>query len=94
MPLVLDTPESMTNTVSTVAITSVVNDLENQRLDVNYIKLLEDGTPFQRAVYSVSGHEDVQALYAELDVLIATGKTFEEASRELLYSKISTGTIV
>lgn len=31
--------------------------------------------------------------YAELDGTIAAGKTFEEASKELLYSKIAVGTL-
>ena len=94
MPLTLSTPETETKTVNTIVITDFNNSLERTVLEICYIKLLEDGTPFQRGSVTFNTVEEIQALYAELDVIIATGKTFEEASKELLYSKIATGTLV
>lgn len=94
MPIILDTPEVQIQTITSVVVTSTFNDVENARFSISYAKLYEDGTPAERATFDVDGAADIKALYVELDVIIATGKSFEEASKELLYSKIAIGTLI
>jgi hypothetical protein len=87
MATTLTTPIIETKTANTVQITGLYNKIEEESLEIHYITLLEDGTPYKRDLVVFKGYDTVKALYAELDVIIATGKTFEEASTELLYSK-------
>lgn len=94
MPIILDIPETETKVVTSIVITKITNSVEEEKFDCEYIKFLEDGTKSDRGHWSLEGKVAIQALYAELDVVIVTGKTFEEASKELLYSKIATGTLV
>ena len=88
MATTLNTPIVVTNTATTVQITALVNNVEEERVEIHYMTKLEDGTPYQRGNIQINGKEDVKAMYAELDALISTGKTFEAASGELLYSKV------
>ena len=88
MAIVLPTPKTETLVATNVQITGFVNNIEEGRCEVHYIVLLEDGTPYKRGQVVINGYDDVKALYAELDVLISTGKTFEESSTELLYGKV------
>jgi len=88
MATLLNTPIVITNTANTVQITRIDNNVEEGYLAVEYMTILEDGTPFQRGNVRVEGYDAVKALYAETDTLMATGKTFEETSAEILYAKV------
>lgn len=88
MPSLLSTPIVISNEVNKVQITAINNQIEQGFLSVEYILLMSNGTPYRRGDIRFSGYDVVKALYAELDALIATGKTFEVASAELLYSKV------
>ena len=88
MATTLNQPQVITNTVNKVQVTALVNNVEEGRIEIHYITLLEDNTPYQRGNVVVEGYESVKAMYAELDAKIAEGKTFEEASTELLYAKV------
>ena len=89
MAQALTTPVQETKVVTTVQLTAIVNNVEEGRLEVHYITLLEDGEPYQRGNVAVEGKEAVQAVYAEIDTIMSSGKTFEEASKELFYSKVT-----
>ena len=84
----LTTPVVETLTTTTVQITGFVNNKEEERCEIHYILLLDNGEPCKRGQVVINGYADVKAFYAEMDALIATGKTFEIASTELLYSKV------
>lgn len=88
MALILGTPIAVTNTQTSVQITGLVNNLERGNIEVHYMTLLEDGTPYQRGMTTYDGYDEVKNVYAEIDAVIATGKTFEEASTEILYTKV------
>lgn len=94
MPIILDTPKVETKTVTTFVITNIENNVVGKTFTVRYDGLAADDTLVERGTWSLKGTEEVQAFYLELDIIIATGKTFEEASKELLYSKIAIGTLV
>lgn len=88
MSAIFGTPVITTNTVTTVQITRIDNNIEGEYVNVEYVTLLEDGTPYQRGSVKVRGYDDIKVLYAETDTVMATGKTFEEASAEILYNKV------
>ena len=88
MATVLNTPIVVTNRATTVQVTGFVNNKEEERCEIHYITLLEDGTPYQRGQVVINGYEDVKAFYAEMDAELSSGKDFEAASGVLLYSKV------
>jgi len=88
MSIILDTPQVQTQTVTEFVITKIINNVERGLLSISYNLLLEDGNVLKEETKRFRGKGVIQGLYAELDTIIATGKTFEEASRELLYSKL------
>ena len=88
MATTLTTPKEEVKVVTTVQVTGFVNNREEERCEIHYITLLEDGTPYQRGQVVINGYDDVKVFYAEMDALLATGKAFEEASTELLYGKV------
>ena len=88
MAIVLPTPTTETLVATNVQITGVVNNIEEGRFEIHYMILLEDGTPYKRGQVVINGYDDVKALYAEQDAAMATGKTFEVASAEILYNKV------
>ena len=88
MGLTLSTPMEVVNTIDEVRITEIINSVENEFIVIKY-KLISDGiVPTDEKVVVIQGKELVKALYSEQDVIMATGKTFEEASREILYGKV------
>jgi hypothetical protein len=98
MATILNTPQVITNTVNTVQITGLVNNVEEGRIEIHYMTLLEDGTPYQRGniilaevIRNADGTVDTTPIsnaYAQIDAKIATGLTFEQASAEILYAKV------
>jgi acylphosphatase len=89
MALDLGTPQVITNTVNKVQVTGLVNNVEEGRIEIHYMTLLEDGTPYQRGqVILAEGFEAIKQSYADIDAKIAEGKTFEQASAEILYAKV------
>ena len=89
MATLLSTPQVITNTVNTVQVTGLVNNVEEGRIEIHYMTLLEDGTPYQRGmVILAEGYDAVKAASANIDAKIATGMTFEQASTEILYAKV------
>jgi len=88
MAIILANPVVVTNTATTVQITKIDNNIEHEYLQIEYIILLDDGTPYQRSTVKIEGYDAVKALYAETDVVMGTGKTFEEASTAILYAKV------
>jgi hypothetical protein len=88
MAATLETPKEIIQKITTVQITSFENNNEGKYIQINYITLQEDGTPYQRGNIKIEGYNEVKAFYAEMDAILATGKNFEDSSAELLYSKI------
>ena len=86
--ITLSTPIVVTTTATTVQITGFVNNIEQGNCEIQYMIMLEDGTPSKRDRVPISGYEAVKALYSETDAIIATGLTFEEASAKILYEKV------
>lgn len=83
----LETPKAITNTVTSVKVTGVVNDTERGAIDIHFMTLLEDGTPYQRGNVQITGHDAIKDVYAEIDAKLSTGLTFEESSRQVLYNR-------
>lgn len=83
----LETPKAITNTVTSVKVTGVVNDTERGVIDIHFMTLLEDGTPYQRGNVQITGHDEIKDVYAEIDAKLSTGLTFEESSRQVLYNR-------
>jgi hypothetical protein len=88
MPLKLNTPETQVQEIDEFIITRFVNDIENKFIQIDYLEL-NSGNIVGRNKIKIVGKENIKQLYAELDVIIAEGHVFEEASTILLYSKIS-----
>jgi len=84
----LNTPIVETTTATTIQITGFVNNIEEERCEIHYMILLEDGAPYKRGNLVVSGHDEAKALYAEYDTVMAEGKNFETASTEILYRRV------
>jgi len=88
MSTVLNNPLVETKTIDKVQITRIDNNIEEGYIEISYLTLYDNNTPAQRGIVGVKGYDAVKALYTETDILIATGKTFEEASTEILYAKV------
>jgi len=82
------TPIIKIETISSVQVTSFVNDIEQNNIRIEYIRLLDNGEVKDRDCVFIDNYDDVKKLYKDLDDIIATGKTFEEASAKLLYFKV------
>ncbi len=85
MALVLETPVELVNRVTTIQVTGFVNNREEQRVEVHYITLLEDGTPYQRGQKLINGYDDVKAFYTEFDNRLSNGLGFGQTSKDYLY---------
>ena len=92
MPLILNTPTSGPQVVS-YKIARIMNDTINARVNVAYQELDADGNVIGNGNFIVTDIVAVRAIYTEIEEAILTGSTFEEASREVLYSKLGAGTI-
>jgi len=79
----LNTPIVETNTAKTVQLTGFVDNREEGRVEIHYIILLEDGTPFKRNVLQFSGDE-IAEFYAGI------GVDFEGQVKDALYAKLLT----
>lgn len=88
MAFLLDTPQTITQTLNRFSITKLENDIEDKNINIEYMIYLEDGTPYKRGRVMIEGYDAVKALYSQIDTVMATGKTFEEASSEILYNKV------
>jgi len=88
MAQTLSIPITVTNTANTVQITGFVNNIEEERCEIHYMTILEDGAPYKRGNVLIKGYDAVKALYAEQDAATADGKDFETASAEILYAKV------
>jgi len=77
----LTTPIIETNTAKTVQLTGFVDNREEGRVEIHYMILLEDGTPFKRNVLTFEG-DDITAFYAGI------GVDFEGQVKEALYAKL------
>jgi DNA-binding ferritin-like protein (Dps family) len=77
----LTTPIIETNTANQVQITGFVDNREEGRVEIHYMLLLEDGTPYKRNIVQVSG-DDIAAFYASI------GVDFESQVKEQLYLKV------
>ena len=87
MAINLNTPIIETKNANQVQVTDVNISIEREEIEVRYLLILEDGTPYQRGAWRQTGIDNIEAVYAEIDALTDSGKTFAEASTELAYSK-------
>jgi len=70
-----------TNTADQVQLTGFVDNREEGRVEIHYMILLEDGTPFKRNVLTLEG-DDVASFYTEI------GVDFDAEVKEALYTKV------
>jgi acylphosphatase len=77
----LTTPIIETNTANQIQVTGFVDNREDGRVEIHYMLLLEDGTPYKRNVVQFSG-EDINDFYASI------GVDFESQVKEKLYAKV------
>ena len=70
-----------TNTANTVQLTGFVDNREEGRVEIHYLILLEDGTPYKRNTLTMEG-DDITAFYEEI------GVDFEGQVKEALYVKL------
>jgi hypothetical protein len=77
----LTTPIIETNTAKTVQLTGFVDNREEGRVEIHYLTLLEDGTPYKRNTLTFEG-DDITAFY------VGIGVDFEGQVKEALYAKL------
>jgi len=70
-----------TNTADQVQLTGFVDNREEGRVEIHYMILLEDGTPFKRNVLTLEG-DDVASFYTDI------GVDFDAEVKEALYTKV------
>jgi len=70
-----------TNTANQVQLTGFVDNREEGRVEIHYMILLEDGTPFKRNVLTIEG-DDIAAFYTDI------GVDFDAQVKEALYAKV------
>lgn len=87
----------ITNTISDVEITGIVEDFAQEKVEIHYMVFLSDGTPYQRNHLTIDNSEAAKAkktsaggdtIYTEIDFEIAQGKTFEDARNTVFYNKV------
>ena len=88
MGTLLNSSITTVTTVETVQITRIDNNIEGGYIATEYLLILDNGEQYQRGAFRIEGYEAVKALYAETDIVMATGLTFEEASSKILYDKL------
>ena len=84
----LETPVLVTESIGKVQITKIINHVDTEFFVIEYTTHKPDDSILSQGNIVIEGYDAVKALYAEQDTLMATGKTFEEASREILYDKV------
>jgi uncharacterized protein YydD (DUF2326 family) len=77
----LNTPIIETNTANQVQLTGFVDNREEGRVEIHYMILLEDATPYKRNTITLEG-DDITAFYADI------GVDFEGQVKEALYNKV------
>tara|TARA_R110000824_G_scaffold91604_1_gene222808 strand:- start:83 stop:343 length:261 start_codon:yes stop_codon:yes gene_type:complete len=77
----LNAPIVETKTASQVQLTGFVDNREEGRVEVHYMTLLEDGTPYKRDTLVIEG-DDVAAFYTGI------GVNFDAEVKEALYAKV------
>lgn len=75
----LPTPKVITQTVTDVIITGVNHNFEDGTLEVNYMTLLDDGTPYQRGTNRLDNELDIADMYATINTAVAEGSTVRQA---------------
>lgn len=89
MAFTLEAPVVVTHKQTSFVVTGIVNNVEEKFVDVHFMTLLEDGSPFQRGVCRIAeGYEQAKALYADLDSRIAAGASFEDASTAICEERL------
>jgi len=88
MAKTLKNKEMKVISVTDVAITSIINSPKRKMVIIKYDVIASDGNVVKSDALRIKGAPAVKELYDELDVLIRTGLSFEQASRQLLYAKI------
>ncbi len=88
MPLNLTASETTTKEIIGYAVASFENSVIHEKITIRYKTIFADGSTGRGELISIKGKEAIQALYAEMDSAIASGKSFENASKEILYSKL------
>ena len=77
----LNAPIIETTTVNQVQLTGFVDNREEGRVEIDYMTLLEDGTPYKRDTLVIQG-DDIAAFYTEI------GVDFDAEVKEALYTKV------
>ena len=93
MPLTLTTPTEVVTTTTELRITKFENNIEEAYITIDYISILDGGTEGNRGSTRVDGVVAIKDMYTTMDTAIATGKTFEEASKEVLYGLLAEGIV-
>jgi acylphosphatase len=77
----LNAPIIETTTANQVQLTGFVDNREEGRVEIHYMTLLEDGTPYKRDTLVIEG-DDIAAFYNEI------GVDFDAEVKEALYAKV------
>lgn len=94
MPFIPDTVETTTKTVTSYKVIEFRNSIAREMITITYVKAFDDDTYSPPLLKEISGAESIRELYALMDAEIATGKTFEEASKQVLYGKLDKDGII
>lgn len=95
MPLILNTPEVETKKITKIVITEIVNSPARGVFVIRYNKLLENGEVASTEAMRIRDKDKIKAFYDLITQKVKAGKTFEEASRDILYNAIDpNGSIV
>lgn len=74
--------------VDKLQIQRYTNSLAESVVIVQFDVLYDDNTVKECGYLRINGYDDIKALYAEMDVAIGNGLSFEEASKQVLYSRV------
>jgi len=93
MKLTLNTPIVDIKTVDKIGIIKSEHNVLKETYGIWYNEYLTTGQVHKKKIHTISGKDNIELLFAELEVIMLDGKGYEDANEELLYSKIADGTL-
>ncbi|MEA2021890.1 MAG: hypothetical protein U9N08_05390 [Candidatus Caldatribacteriota bacterium] len=88
MPLIPNEPETTSKTVTSYKIVDFKNNTQRGVILITYVKIYDNGEASRPETHRIKGIDAIKELYAAMDAELATGKTFEEASKLVLYNAL------
>ena len=84
----LQAPITQTLVVDKVQITRFQIDYEEGIMQVDYLTLLNDGTPYQRGTVQLRDAADISQVYIDTEALMTAGDSLEVAAAKVAYGRV------